>query len=651
MVDFFGRQDQARLNTLRLLPYFVVAVFLTAVATYLLCIAMYAVSLPLFDWCRHIAGWIVGKDGQVRFLQQFWIPNLFWSTLGSTVVIVVTGSLFKFLQLRKGGAFVALELGGRRVSPQTRDPDERRLMNVVEEMAIASSTPVPDVYILARENSVNAFAAGHCSSDTVIGVTHGCLNVLDRDELQGVIAHEYSHILNGDMRLNMRLAGIVHGIVCITLAAWRLMMIGHEREIEDKPLIELYLDFVRGVIGFLLAFIGWNGAFMARMIKSAVCREREFLADAAAVQFTRFPDGLAGALRKAKAWASQRILLPAAEDLSHIFFNNVRDDDQHELTSTHPPVAERVKRLNPGFLQTIAPPPETHVEAREAARPDRHTLTLEEIVSQLVPKNEHVTFASKLLSALPGDIAEAAHDMCGACALIYALLVSSQSQVREVQLKKLEPMVDRSAYDRLVALLPVVDRLELQTKLPLVEISFPALRRLPKEDQNKFLKAVHDLVHSDKQIDLFEFALQKMLRRHLQPAKASTLRFTRIKPLGPACSILLSTLAHAGHDTEEETKKAFRQGGMALGLPADDLELLKLADCSFERIENALDEVAAASNDIKNLVLNACLHAAASDGTMRIKEVELLRAIADALGCAIPPIIQSPKAAQHSVAA
>jgi Zn-dependent protease with chaperone function len=580
-----------------------------------------------------------GGDGQIGFLRRLWIPGLFWSASGLTLAIIVSGSVYKFLRLRKGGFVVAIDLGGQRVDPLTKNPDERRLLNVVEEMSIASCTPMPDVYVLTGENSINAFAAGHSVSDMVIGVTHGCLRVLNRDELQGVIAHEYSHILNGDMRLNLRLTGIVHGIFCITLLAYGMMTLGEEREVEDKTIPEICADLLRGALGFALAFIGFNGALFGRAIKSAVCREREFLADAAAVQFTRYPDGLAGALKKAEAWAGERILLPAAEELSHIFFNNLRDDDQLEWTATHPPVAERMRRLNPGFNQSIEPQKFSAlpIETPPGKKAPTAAIPVLELVSQFsAPSNEHLQYASRLLASLPAAITDATRHPASACALVYALLSGTNSA---------SPRISAEVREHLVRLSPIIASLEIQTKLPVAALTLPALRRLSPEQSQEFLQALQVLIQADQQMDIFEFALQKMVLRHLQPKRSSE-RFTRLKPLAPSCSILLSTLAHVGHDAAAQTEAAFRQGGMALGLAADDLQLLELSQCDLPRLEDALNELGDASSQIRNLVLNACLQTISADGALRIKEVELLRAIADSLGCPLPPIVTFEPAAK-----
>jgi len=625
MLDFFARQHQARLNTARLLPYLLGSIALTTLLLYGLCMGIYAVVLPAIDFCSSTLASIGNKDIEVRFVEDFWIPELLCSIAAFTVLLVISAMVRKFIQLRQGGWFVAIELGGVRVNPQTENPDERRLRNVVEEMAIASATPVPDVYVLHRENSINAFAAGHSTGDVVIGVTSGALHVLNRDELQGVIAHEFSHILNGDMRLNMGITGIVHGVYSVTLMSYAMLDMGN-REVEEKTGLEFILDFARGPIGFLLAFIGFNGALCGRMIKSAVCREREFLADAAAVQFTRYPDGLAAALKKAEAWASARIQLPAAEEMSHIFFNNLRDDDQLEWTSTHPPVVERIKCIDPMFNKSIAPPEWKAVAAPEPpipmTQPMEPAIPLERLANLI--QEPALDSGAQLLSLLPDDVMRAARDPVRARALIFALLSDPEPNAE----------VD--------ALRPVVKSLDVHAKLPLVELAFPALRSLSVEEYTAFSRKLQTLMESDQQIDLFEFALQKMISRHLDPhfkgpVKRAT-RHIRLKPLAPSCSILLSALAHAGHETSEQAETAFRQGCTTLGIPADDMHFLPLNECDLGRVNEALDELAQAAEGIRNLVLNAAVQVIAADGALQGEEAELLRAIADSLGCAIPPL-------------
>lgn len=633
MFDFFARQRQARLNTAKLLPYLVIAIALTSGCIYALCIGIWVLILPIAGFFSSSLASMHSKDLQVPFVHRFWVPWLFCLILASTVALVIVAMIRKFIQLRQGGWFVAIQLGGIRVNPKTENPDERRLRNVVEEMAIASASPVPDVYILPSENSINAFAAGHTTADVVIGVTSGALYVLNRDELQGVVAHEFSHIVNGDVHLNMRVSGIVAGIYSVTLMSYAMMTLGEEREVEDKTFIEIILDLARGAVGFLLAFIGFNGALGARMIKSAVCREREFLADAAAVQFTRYPDGLAGALKKAEAWAAERILLPAAEEMSHIFFNNLRDDDQFEWSSTHPPVAERIKRLDPMFNKSIEPLQwKAKKEARESERPREPLIApairLEHLVNAIQkPVLDH---GAQLLSSLPAELVRAARDSLGARGIMFALLSASRAQV------------DSFIVDEVTRLQPLVNALDVHAKLPLVALTFPALRTLSFEEYQAFVDQLERIIESDHQVDLFEFALQKMVARNLDPHFKGVTKqkvcYLRITPLAPFCSVLLSSLAHAGQDTPEQAEAAFRQGCTTLAIPADDMRFLPLNECDLRRVNEALDELAQAVEGIRNLILNAAVQVISADGMLRIEEAELLRAIADSLGCAIPPL-------------
>ena len=301
-MDFFERQDQARRSTRRLIAYFMLAVIL-------IILSIYIAGITIFF------GFNVNADPELPF--QWWNPDLFLWITGATLCVVVIGSLYKIFALSKGGEVVARWLGGRLIDSSTSDPQERRLLNVVEEMAIASGTPVPSVFLLEEEKSINAFAAGFTPADAVIGVTRGTLQILSREELQGVIAHEFSHILNGDMRLNIRLIGVLNGILVIAMIGYAILR-STRTSSSKKNGGGAVLAF-----GVALLIIGYVGVFFGKFIKSAVSRQREFLADASAVQFTRDPDGIAGALKKIGGLAhGSRIQNPKAEEMSHLFFSD-----------------------------------------------------------------------------------------------------------------------------------------------------------------------------------------------------------------------------------------------------------------------------------------------------------------------------------------
>ncbi|PYJ85424.1 MAG: peptidase M48 [Verrucomicrobia bacterium] len=324
-MDFFERQEMARVNSRKIVLLFVLALPCVIAAVYVVSVAVYALGWPFFAFWRSVFVEIHSTSAGTAYFISLWQPTLFLWVAGGTLAVVFGGSLYKLKQLAPGGHVVALLLGGERLNPETKKLDELRLLHVVEEMSVASGTPVPDIYILRREFGLNAFVAGHTVSDMVVCVTEGCLKNLTRDELQGVIAHEYSHIFNGDMRLNMRLMGLVHGLLCITLLSYWVMSRTYresDRDIGGEPEVrtgvEVLVDLVILVLGFLIAFIGWNGAFFGRIIKGAASRQREFLADAAAVQFTRYPEGLANALKKVKKSPEGSIIhSPRAEESDH----------------------------------------------------------------------------------------------------------------------------------------------------------------------------------------------------------------------------------------------------------------------------------------------------------------------------------------------
>jgi Zn-dependent protease with chaperone function len=362
-MDFFDQEARARKQTRRLIWLFGLAVLVTVALTNLvLAVVIHAFKHPLFPgvWWNPITFLITLLDlcGQavvfpVDFLKSIWNPYLFcWVTLIS-LTSVALGSLYKIRLLSDGGSAVAELLGGRCVETNTADPDEQRLRNVVEEMAIASGMSVPEIYALDNERGINAFSAGHTRDDVAIGVTRGCLKLLTRDELQGVIAHEFSHILNGDTRLNLRLMGLAHGLFWPTIVG-RVLLRGSPQPLEadasifDEDTKPTFLP--TAPIGVLFLFVGGISSPCVRLIKSLICREREWLADAAAVQFTRNPAGIEGALKKIGGLLKQgRLDTPHAETASHLYFANSAFDALFEFMSTHPPLTKRILAIDPLF--------------------------------------------------------------------------------------------------------------------------------------------------------------------------------------------------------------------------------------------------------------------------------------------------------------
>jgi Zn-dependent protease with chaperone function len=654
-VDFFERQDKARRHTAFLVFYFIVAVVLLIGAVYL------AVLL--------IFGGFQLKNGADEATASWSQAGMFLGTAAATLGVIGTGSFFKTLSLARGGRAVAELLDGRLVNPNSTDAQERKLLNVVEEMAIASGVPVPQVYVMDGEPGINAFAAGHSASDAAISVTRGAMTMLTRDELQGVIAHEFSHLLNGDMKLNLRLMGLIFGILCLTVIG-RVLIRTRGRK-NPLPLL-----------GLALIIIGWVGVLFGRLIQAAVSREREFLADASAVQFTRNPSGLAGALKKIGGIAQgSQLQSDRAEEASHLFFANGLKSRFFGF-ATHPPLAERIKALDPSFdgnypsvvlpdtpatttppplpgVSHLAPPPPppplvpiAKPPPLPAVRPPPLPAAPAIVAQQTIvadigkPRTEHLQYAVDLHQAVPASIQTATRDPLGAHALICAFLLVQDAAIREKQLEELGRSTSEAVRDETRRIWPDVQGIPPQARIPLVDLALPALRRLSTPQFEQFRSAVNGLIASDEQTDLFEFMLQKIVMRHLDtrfyPERRPVTQFYDLRPLVRDAGILLSATAYAGADDATLAQAAFAKGADSLGrIARAEIPWLPPTECDLKHLDAALDRFAQSVPQIKKNVLNACAETVAADAMIQQREAEILRGIADALDCPVPPFLQS----------
>ena len=594
--------------------------------------------------------------------------QVFLVTAIGTLGIIGTGSFFKTLSLARGGRAVAELLDGRLVNSNSTDPDERKLLNVVEEMAIASGVPVPQVYVMDGEPGINAFAAGHSASDAAISVTRGAMTMLKRDELQGVIAHEFSHLLNGDMKLNLRLMGLIFGILCLTVIG-RILLQTRGRK-NPLPLL-----------GLALIIVGWVGVLFGRLIQAAVSRQREFLADASAVQFTRNPVGLAGALKKIGGIAEgSHIQSHRAEEASHLFFANGLKSRFFGF-ATHPPLIERIRALDPSFdgkypevvlpdtpVEAVPPPlpgvsplvpPPPPPPAPTAKPPPLPVITppplpgaATAIAQQAIvadvgqPRPEHLEYAVDLHEAARPSILLAARDPLGAHALICAFLLSQDSSVREKQLDELGRMTSDAVRDETRGMWSDVQPVPAQARIPLVDVALPALRRLSPPQFEQFRSAVNALIAGNNQTDLFEFMLQKIVMRHLDtrfyPERRPVTQFYDLRPLARDAGILLSATAYTGADDATQAQAAFAKGAESLGrIARTEIPWLPPTECGLSHLDAALDRFGQSVPQIKKNVLSACAETVAFDNIIQPREAELLRAIADSLDCPLPPFIQT----------
>lgn len=692
-MDFFEAQDRARRKTWKLVTLYLIAVVLIIVSLYVVTVLVLGFMgyLP-----RHLPA-----------TERFWQPELLLSVSIILLFVILSGTLFRIFQLRKGGSAVAEMLGGRKVEPSTRDPKERQLMNVVEEMSIASGLPVPDVYILDNETSINAFAAGFGTSDAAVGVTRGTLDRLDRDELQGVIAHEFSHIFNGDMRLNIRLIGILNGILLLHLmgmimirsAAWSGLRSGGSGRSGGRgggsagaAMLAIIL------LGIAMLIIGYIGMIFGRIIQAAISRQREFLADAAAVQYTRNPSGIAGALRKiGQGMQGGKIEDGHAMEMSHLFFASSYYSVFDGLFATHPPLDQRISAIDPAFdkenirkkerirkrLEKDRIAQADSDERRATARSARsageaggpgtgtsesaggigdafggitdafggsidavggfgstHPALQPEVILAAIGSLDktRIDYAAKLIREIPASLREAAHEPLGAASLIVSLLLAGREPAAVQVPDWLKKQVDATIAKQLESLLAELNSGSREWFLPLAEMALPTLRQMSENQYRDFRERVERLIRDDDNVSLFEFVLEKLIVRqldtHFSNVAEPDIRHYHLKTLGTEISVLLSAMAHA---SESDTREAWSAGISRIReLIPDGIAFLEPDECTIEKLDKAINEIAASASPVKKYILTALVYCITTDNVVTVRERELMRAVSESIDCPIP---------------
>ncbi|HVT28911.1 MAG TPA: M48 family metallopeptidase [Lacipirellulaceae bacterium] len=652
-MDFFQSQADAHRNTRRLVVMFVLAVIGIVLTT------MVVTAIAVGAMQQHTG------VRQGRFAPQ---PFPWQVPVGAGVAalgLIGGGSLFKIAQLSGGGTVVAERLGGVRVYPNTTDPVERRLLNVIEEMALASGVPVPAVFILNREGGINAFAAGHTPSDAVVAVTRGCAQQLTRDQLQGVVAHEFSHILNGDMRLDLRLMGVLYGILIMGLLGREVLrMVAYGGGRSSRSNRDNGVPFLL-VIGLTFMVLGFLGSLFGNLIKAAVSRQREFLADASAVQFTRNPDGIAGALKRiGSAIFGSKLQSPRAAEASHMYFA----EGVSSLFATHPPLSERIHRIDPQWDGTYPPqlPADAVVgleaegtegfmelpAAAEAAAYDKPVpaRTIHHAARQVAnPTDIHRKYVQQLLAAIPQPLLDAAHEPYGARALVFALLLDDNADVRAAQLAALQKAADANVFELTLQLVKPVNQLDVRAALPLMDMALPALRALSPSQYNEFSKCFLQLAEADQRISLFEWTLHHILLRHLRPQfeaeRSPQIVYYGLQQLERQCSLLLSAIARVSQRGDES---AFAAG--AKQIPETKLQLLSSESCKLSELDQALRDLAQVAPKQRERLVDACAACICADSEANVEECELLRAICDTLDCPMPPLVAGQEVSPSLIA-
>jgi Zn-dependent protease with chaperone function len=651
-MNFFAQQERSRSHTRRMLILFALAVISIVAAVDIVVM----IAFGAFGDSKHALASARHVPPQALFL----------STL-AVLGVVAAATAYKISTLRSGGGAVARQFGATLVASDTTNFAYRRLRNVVEEIAIASGVPVPEIYVLEDEPAINAFAAGYTTADAAVTVTRGCLDKLTRDELQGVIAHEFSHVLNGDMRLNIRLMGVLFGILVIGIAGRKL--IENTGRSRDSG----------GIVAFGIAVlaIGYLGVFFGRLIKAGISRQREYLADASAVQFTRQTLGIGGALKKIGGLADGSKLASAeTEEVAHMLFGD--GVGYSALFATHPPLLKRIKLLDPQFnpkeFEDIArawsqPVQSTDEEGAEVsisglapavALPRRAARMLLATSAADLPSAQasmkvsaaqitaqagtldkaDIANAGALHASLPEQLRVAAYSQQRSVQVIFALALSVDTEARAHQLAIVEKYTDAATRAGIEELAGALAQLHPLQRLPLAQLAFPALRRRPRPDLQSFLVALNQVIQADGKVELEEYCLGKLIAVQvidaLDPSKAQPTGSAKLPGCAAELADVFSIVARYGSDDTADAQRAYLLG-MHEVLP-DAIPLYAPPSEWMLAMDRALPKLNLLTPAGKELVVRGLAAAISADGVITVAEAELLRTICAALHCPLPPI-------------
>jgi Zn-dependent protease with chaperone function len=656
-MNFFEQQDIARRNTRMLVLLFLVAV--------LLLIVLANAAVAAFLWFGQDYNIYSGsREGFAGFWSYF-----SWARFG-TIGLAVTATvalvaLVKWLQLSSGGKVVAESMGGSRVLPQTRDPAERRCLNVVEEMALAANMPVPPVYVLEDERGINAFAAGITPADAVVAVTRGTIEHLKRHELQGVIAHEFSHILNGDMRLNIHLAALLKGITFIGDVG-NILLRSSNRHRTGESVRSNTGGASLPLLGLVLWILGWLGGLAAGFIKAAISRQKEYLADASAVQYTRNPDGIGDALKVIGGYLPGTLVHAArATEMSHIFFGQI-EHHLWQVFATHPPLQERIRRVDPRWNGEYIQRKVRHYGSKTARRQaaevgvGRAALVAAAMVTaadaqdtqlqdaDFGPSPDELEQQTAQRHEIPLVFVRHSHEPLGAQALVFSLLMGDDGELRQAQLDIIAQAGVGGLAEMVLTLSPGVRALGAPRRLPLLEMCLPALKSISLAQYRLFKRTLLQLIRADAQTELYEWCLFQLVRHYLDPefiqVKPSRPRYRSLQKVAYHIRVVLSVLAHEGSG---ETKTVFRLGADELGF--DSMAILPREQCGIATFSKAVHELGNCYPLLKPRLLKAMTMAAGADGKLSPVEREIIASMAAVMDCPVPidarGIFESPKAA------
>lgn len=618
-MDFFGKQDQAKSKTKWLVFYFFLAVV--------------AIVLSV-----NVAAWLlfVMSDAQHVIPFKIWLTSDFSIWLSSaTIIVILFGSLLRMAQLSGGGEAVAEMVGARRVLPETSDPLEKKLINVVEEMSIASGTAPPRLYVLDAENGINAFVAGTQAQEAVLVVTRGALEQLNRNQLQGVIGHEYSHIVHGDMRINIRLIGILAGILLIGQCGSFILRDLHRGSSEGAKATVLLF-----VVGLALMVIGYIGLFFGRLIKAAISRQREFLADASAVQYTRDNESIAGALAKI-GLAPQGALLEIsnAEEMSHMCFGQSVNLSLDGLLSTHPPIYERIKALGftpDVFIRRISSGEKLNQEKKEPLV-DSKTLfaTVAGTMASIGTINEtNIKSARKIQSDISESLHKAVHNRLQAPDVLIALLIHNADENKEAALMQVVKKYSEERKENVSRWLVELQSTKPRHRLALLNTMRNTLDFLKEDERITLVDLLTDIANADEKITPFEFVLLSLAKKWLKPSPLPKGVVRRFIDVSNDLSIVIGFVVMASGAPRDERQRQYENAMNSFLVPIQSLPTVFDAP----KLQAALDSLNRLVPMLKKPLMNTLVELVMVDKRLNVDEGELLRAIAEQLGCPIPSL-------------
>ena len=608
-MNFFRAQDEARGRTTKLVALLVLAIVVLAGTLYALA--------------------VLGQHKLRRGREIDWLQgDVFFWTAGVALIVIVGGSLVRIAELSKGGGTIAIRLGGRLVSGVTKDAAERRYLNVVQEMALASGLPVPLCFVIDGDETINAFAAGNSPQDAAVGVTRGALRNLTRDELQGVIAHEFSHIGNGDMKLNLRIIGTVAGLTALAQLGYILIRVGLNsgsgRKNNALPL---------AIAGLVVVLVGLGGVFFARVIQASVSRQREYLADASAVQFTRNPLGLASALRKVAGLSGARREASSAElEAQHMFFAGSAGFLE-SLFSSHPPIDERIRRVDPAFdghIPDVRPVAVTADDEPVSGLGGRAVATPPPLPAptRALPTDLQIQDSVGFRGVIPGALREASEDPVSAMAVVLGLILRRDPAQRAAQLVQAEPLAGGEVVKETRRLDALLRAVPAGSRVALLDLSMPALRQLSPPQVAAFRTALERAGYQAED-GLIVLLIQASMRRYLSTEKNPP---SRPGDLAAACGLVLSAVVQTSGEDPAAQGRAYVLGAGVLGMAGLSPTMVPAAQVDLGKVDEALFVIAGQSVPARRQFVRAIGAAMLHDGRAEPAEVEIVRAVADSLG-------------------